>query len=280
VSTQTAATPDEFTLDTSQTARIPFSRLVAVEWRKMHDTRGGFWLLLITGALILLAMGLTLLVMGLEDISASAWDLTANVMIIPVSLLVPVFSVLIVTSEWGQRSALVTFALEPHRMRVLLAKLVTVSLLGLATIAVAVAVAMVTAAVGAAMTGNEMVWGFETRPFLVLVLQQVCYFLMGFGFGMFILSTPGAITTYYLVALLLPVMVYSILFFTFGWAQDLIPWIDMGYATTPIIVGTDPVGEPVDVAALDYLRFGFTAVLWVVIPLVAGFWRVLRAEVK
>ena len=40
------ATSAPMTLDVSQTARVPFSRLVSVELRKMFDTRAGQWLLI------------------------------------------------------------------------------------------------------------------------------------------------------------------------------------------------------------------------------------------
>ena len=55
------------TLDISQTARVPFSRLVRVEWRKMLDTRGGFWLMVATGILLMITVGLVLLVVALTD---------------------------------------------------------------------------------------------------------------------------------------------------------------------------------------------------------------------
>jgi ABC-2 type transport system permease protein len=41
---------------------------------------------------------------------------------IPVGVLLPVLGVLLVTSEWSQRTAMTTFALVPRRFRVLTAK--------------------------------------------------------------------------------------------------------------------------------------------------------------
>src|SRR5690606_4405909 len=101
------------TIDMSSPA-IPFGREVRVEVRKMFDTRGGLWLFILTGGF-------------------------AEVMAIPVSLLVPVFAILIVSSEWSQRTHLTTFTLQPNRMRVMAAKFVAVTILALATIVVAVA---------------------------------------------------------------------------------------------------------------------------------------------
>ena len=54
----------------------------------------------------------------------------------PQSFLLPVLGILLVTSEWGQRTTLTTFALEPHRGRVIAAKVVAALLFGLAAIVV------------------------------------------------------------------------------------------------------------------------------------------------
>src|SRR5207344_2799662 len=39
------------------------------------------------------------------------------------SVLLPVLGIMLVTSEWSQRTAMTTFALEPRRMRIVLAKM-------------------------------------------------------------------------------------------------------------------------------------------------------------
>ena len=42
-------------------------------------------------------------------------------------ILLPVLGILLVTSEWSQRTAMVTFTLEPSRSRVIAAKFVVAS---------------------------------------------------------------------------------------------------------------------------------------------------------
>lgn len=268
-------------IDVTGTPRTPFGRLVKVELRKMVDTRGGFWLLAITGLLLFLVMGAILAIGAFTD---SDLDLTASTMsqifTIPVSLLVPVFGVLVVTSEWSQRTAMVTFALEPHRIRVILAKLLAVTLLALATIVLAVAAGALTNVLLAAIDGTQAVWDLKLSTLFWVTLVQVAYFGMGFALGALLRSTAGAVAVYYVVALLLPALVWPALYFIFGWAQDILPWVDINMAATPIIAGTDFAGEEVSVGAIDYLRVAATITLWAVLPLVLGIGRLLRAEVK
>jgi ABC-2 type transport system permease protein len=261
------------TINVSRTARVPFGRLVSVEWRKMLDTRGGFWLLTITGLLLLITIGLTLLVVSLEDAQISANDLS-QILTIPLSLLLPVFPILVVTSEWSQRTGLVTFALEPNRLRVLAAKAAAVTLFAIVTIVVAIVLGALTNLAAAALTGNDVQWNLEAGTLVWLVLSQLLYFFMAFGLAMVLLSTPGAIAIFYVVAIMLPFMVYSVLYVIFDWAQDIIPWVDLSFATTPFL---DP---SVDAGGLDVARLLVACTIWIVIPFAVGARRILRSEPK
>lgn len=269
-----SATATQPTLDISGTPRTPFGRLVKVELRKMLDTRGGFWMMLITGLLLLITVGLVLLVIALEDdagIGASAW---AQILTLPLSILLPVFAIQTVTSEWSQRTGLVTFTLEPHRGRVILAKLTTVVILALATIMVAIVLGVIGNIVGAAIAGGGADWSITARDLITTILLQLLYFLMAVALATLILNTPGAIAVFYVVALLLPLMVYSILYAIFGWAQSLIPWIDLQYAATPFLDPDSSVG------GLDVARMATATCLWIVLPLVLGMRRIFRSEPK
>jgi len=275
----TTSTTPPVTLDVSGTPRTPFLRLVQVEWRKMVDTRSGFWLLAITAGLLALAVALVVLVVGLNDFRVDARGIS-QIMTIPVSLLLPVFAILTITSEWSQRTALTSFTLEPHRSRVVLAKLAAVATFAFGTIAVAVLMGALTNVLCAAVTGNPVEWNLEASELFWLVVQQMLFFAMGFGFGMLLLNTPGAIAIYYVVALLLPFMVWGALYAIFDWAQDVLPWVDLGFAITPLSTGADPLGRPIEVEAIHYAQTAFTALVWVGVPVALGMWRILRAEVK
>jgi hypothetical protein len=262
------------TLDVSDTEPVPFGRLVVVELRKMRDTRAGTWLQALTGFLLVLAAVITLLVTTLDEVAISA-GIVVQVMTVPVSLLMPVLAITCVTSEWSQRTGLVTFALVPGRMQVLLAKLVTVLLLAVATIVVAVVMGVATLAIRGVLGDSPVDWSIDGSALAWTMAVQVLYFLMAFGLGLVVLSTPAAIAIFYVVAMLLPIMVYGPLFFAFSWGQDVIPWIDLGFATTPL---TDPAGG-FEVTGTTYAQTAFTTLLWVVAPLVGGFARVARAEI-
>jgi len=274
----TAGTPG-VTLDLSKSGPTPFGRLVAVEWRKMIDTRSGIWLLSITGGLLALVMVIIVLVVGLNDFQVDAAGLSQG-FTLPISLLLPVFGILIVTSEWSQRTALASFTLEPHRARVLGAKLVAVSALAVATILVALVLGALTNVLCAAVTGNPLEWNLDASELVWTIISQLAFFLMGYALACLLLNTPGAIAVYYVIALLLPIMLWSTLYAIFDWAKDVLPWIDINTALTPLMTGSDLVGEPVDVDVVNYLQAGWTVVLWVGLPVALGLWRILRAEVK
>ncbi|WP_203336031.1 ABC transporter permease [Nocardioides limicola] len=265
------------TLDLSGTPRTPFLRLVRVEWRKMLDTRAGFWLLAITGLMLLLTISLTLLVVTLTDSTVTASGLS-EILMLPVSVLIPVFAVLTVTNEWGQRTHMVTFALEPRRLRVIAAKLSAVSGLAVLTIVVAIVLGALGNLMYGVLTGNEVVWDLEASTLAWAVTVQILFFLMGFGLATLLLNTPGAIALFYLFGFILPFMVYAPLLAFFDWARAVLPWVDMNLAGAPLMAGVDLTGRIVEVGLIDYARFGSAVLIWVVIPVTLGSLRVLRAE--
>ncbi|TIC81577.1 hypothetical protein [Nocardioides sp. GY 10127] len=265
------------TIDVSATSRVPFGRLVSVEWRKMTDTRAGFWLMLVTGLLLLAAIGITELVVQLNDL-AIGFNGWVQVMVTPLTLLLPVFPIIAVTSEWGQRTGLVTFTLEPHRLRVVLAKLVAVVIFAVAIIAVSMGLAVLANVVNASFSGYDTLWNLEAHQLVWIIVQLLAYFLMAFGLALVTLSSPGGIAFFYVVALLLPVVVYSILMALLSWAPDVIPYFDMNYSMTPYQAATgDPTLLVLDKNPVAVVT---SVLLWVVAPFVLGLRRVLRSEPK
>ena len=92
---------------------ISFPRLTFVELRKMVDTRAGFWLQLTT-AVFTLAIVILFCIFGeTEDLIFR--DMFA-LAILPASILLPIIGILLVSSEWSQRTALITFTLVPQRL--------------------------------------------------------------------------------------------------------------------------------------------------------------------
>lgn len=108
--------------------------LPRVELRKQVDTRAGRGLLIAIGVLTALALGLFMWVARNDGAPLSA---ALAVTTTPQGLLLPVLGIITACNEWSQRTALIPFTQEPRRLRVVLAKLLSVAALG--TIAVALA---------------------------------------------------------------------------------------------------------------------------------------------
>lgn len=261
-------------------ARTPFGRLAAVELRKMIDTRGGRWLIIVTAGLIALAMGLTLLITGLVDDATVTASGFAEIMMIPLSLLLPVFAILTVTSEWSQRTNLVTFTLEPHRGRVLAAKFVAVLALALSTILLAIVFGAIGNLLYGVITGNEVQWNLDISVLLWNIGLQLVFFSIAFAFGLVFLNTPAAVALFYVIIVFLPFMVYSTLMAIFEWARSFFPWIDVNLASTAFLSDVDWMGDPIEVSGENYAQLAVATTIWLVIPLIVGVSRALKAEVK
>ncbi|MFI5624279.1 hypothetical protein ACIA03_12510 [Nocardioides sp. NPDC051685] len=259
--------------------KVPFGRLVLVEWRKMTDTRAGRTLLIISAGLLLLAMGIVVLVAALNDNFSVDLALWSQILVFPISLLTPVLAILIVTQEWGQRTHMVTFTLEPSRMRVIVAKLVAVVALVLALMAVAVLCGVIGNVLAAAFGGYDASWSLDGTMFGWTVVSQLLYFVMAFGLAMCLLSTPFSIVVVYTVQLILPIVVWTPLMAFFGWARDLIPFIDIGIATSPFMAQSI-TGQSTSLETSDYLALVTSILLWVVAPVVLGSMRVIKSELK
>jgi ABC-2 type transport system permease protein len=253
------ATPS---LDFSGTRPIPLSRLVKVELRKMVDTRAGMWLLIGIGAV-------TAAVLVLFFIFADQKDRTFVNFIgatgAPQGLLLPVLGILLITQEWGQRTALVTFSLSPHRGRVLLAKVLAAILLGLAAIVVAIVLAALFTAVG----GSDDAWkNIGVDDMLKLALLQTTGVLQGLAFGALFLNSAAAIV----VAFVLPIA-WSIVNDLITGLDKARPWIDLNVAQGPLADGSHMSGE-------SWAQLAVAMLIWVALPAAVGFTRVLRSEVK
>src|SRR5690242_4068303 len=132
--------------------RPGLDRLTAVELRKMTDTRAGLWLQIAVGLLTLAAVVVVVIVGNDHD---RTFHQLLNVAIQPATLLLPVVGILLVTSEWTQRTALITFALVPRRGRVVTAKLLAAILLGLVVFALCVAFTLLATLAAGSSAGDR-----------------------------------------------------------------------------------------------------------------------------
>ena len=258
----TAVTEERPTLDLSHTPKVPLVRLVQVELRKMADTRAGMWLLI---AIAAITAAIIVIFFFAAPESERTFGNFIGVTATPQGFLLPVLGILLVTSEWGQRTALVTFTLTPVRGRVLVAKVIGAVLLGLASILVATAVA----ALATVVAGTSDPWqGIGWDSFGKFSLLQTIAILQGLAFGLLILNSAAAIVTFFLVP-----TAFTILASIWTRMAEIQPWVDLGFSQGPLFSGENITGEQ-----WQQLASGFA--IWVVLPFVLGTWRVLRSEVK
>ncbi len=261
-------------LDVSGTPPIPFGTLVGVEFRKARDTRAGFWLLLAIGSLVAVAEVVFLLVAITQgDDTGISWATFAAVAAYITSFLLPVLGIMLVTTEWTQRSAMVTFALEARRSRVVLAKLLVGLLLTVATIVFAMLVGALCNAVYAASGGTTTWVDDDFRNGLVgFAITQAIAMVLGFSFAALLLNTAAAIVVYYAFSLVLPGLL-ALAGHYIGWFADLAPWLDFSQAQAPLRQVGAMTGE-------EWAHLVVSGLLWLGIPLALGLRRILRAEVK
>ena len=90
---------------------IPFTRIMGVELTKIFNTRSGFWL---TAGIGIAAVVATAAVIIFAPGDEQTYDSFGAAIGMPMVILLPIMAILLVTSEWSQRSGLTTFTLVPQ----------------------------------------------------------------------------------------------------------------------------------------------------------------------
>jgi len=241
-------------------ARPGLGRLVAVELRKMVNTRAGFWLQIAMVALTVVVVVVRLLI---GDAANHTFQSVLNVGLQPTAVLLPVLGILLVTSEWSQRTGLITFALVPVRSRVLGAKLIASLLCAAAMLAMSVVV--VAAGVLVSSPGVEGTWSDAAPLIGQSAVNLTAGMVVGVALGAILLApTPAivllfALPTSWMAVLSLPVF------------SDVAPWVDYARALGQM---TEKV-----ISATQWAHAGTTLVIWMVLPLLIGAWRITRREI-
>lgn len=261
MSTATTPVSGPGMIDVSESRNPGFGRLVGVEMRKMADTRAGMWLLIVIGA-ITVVVNTAMLIWGPDDLRFIDFMSFAGM---PQGVLLPVLAVLLVTQEWGQRTALTTFTMVPHRARVLWAKLAATIGFVMAGLVVAVAIALVLTPLSGAPDPWE---GFSGPVLARVVLAFVIGAVWGFAFGAALLNSAFAIVSYFAVP-----MVISIVTSIWTSAQEKLLWFDLGTSSAMLYDTGDLTGE-------EWAQIGTGCLIWIVVPLVVGFWRITKSEIK
>lgn len=252
---------------------VPLWREITVEMRKAVGTRGPWLLLGLLGLIWLVIAGVLL---GGESPSfAGGMDGFSSM----TRIFVAILAILLVTSEWGQRSVVTAFTLEPRRERVIAAKLAAV-LLGVAGL---FAAALVLAAVITAVCGGSFDGAAESLK--SNGIRALFDILMAFAMGLAILNTAGAIVAY----LALPDVVVPALLFLASFSTGGIGGDGDGLESTTLFATVGPWVYPQEAfssiqgtgaGALGWAHVLVCAVIWIGIPGLLGVYRVMTSEVK
>jgi ABC-2 type transport system permease protein len=238
---------------------IPFGRLVRVEWGKATDTRAARWLLIAVAATTVGLMLAPLLSPSSIDQSYTSYLGFAAVAL---SILLPVVSILTLTSEWSQRTALATFTQEPRRLRIVAAK-VTVSLMLGAGAAVFGGLVTAVGLSVAAASGRALDANLNAGLLVAFLLYVVLNVMTGVALGALVHNSAAAIVASF---------VLPIGFALLGRASHLVAeWLD--YSTTfGWLLGGEWSGHTPQIVV--------SVILWVAIPLAAGLLRTVRREIS
>jgi ABC-2 type transport system permease protein len=244
------------------TERTSFPVLTRVEIRKAVDTRAGLWLLIcvaataVTGATLKAALG-----------SSAHHNFTdvSNVVQSFTSLLLPIVGILLITSEWSQRTALQTFTLVPQRWRIVRAKLAAGILIGLTASVVSLVIAALATAAASHPAGVSA-WQSSLDVIGVGLLYQSLSLLGGMAFGILILNSPVAIV----LSFALPI-VWSILTASISGLNGVANWLNTSNTTGNLLSN--------DMTARHWAELLVSMLVWIGVPLVLGVLRLRRKEI-
>ncbi|WP_231872804.1 ABC transporter permease [Microbacterium oleivorans] len=238
-----------------------FGRSLRSELRNVRTTRGTRWALGLTAALwVVVGAGVAAiaLLVDAESVSISGALLGMGA---AVTVFVPILAIFIMAADWQSRDVLTTFALEPRRHIVFLAKALTALIVCTVLVAVAAVLAVVFTAGLALAAGATIVWNADAESIAVLLWSAGVGTVSGIAYG--------AATQRVAIAI-----VFSLVQ---GFVIDpllmLVPHgIGSWFRLTAITEAGSGTGE---------LGPALTAgLLWLVVPLAIGFARNQRADVQ
>jgi ABC-type transport system involved in multi-copper enzyme maturation permease subunit len=239
---------------------IPFGNLFRAEWRKTLSTRAARWLLAGTCALAVAAEAVP--VIFTHDVTQNrASFLTWSAL--GMSRLLPIVLMLAMTSEWSQRTALITFTLEPRRGRVLAAKIAAGGVLAVACAVFAFAVATV-AVLGAHAAGHHVAAAWDWPELAGFALFMMATSAIGVAFGAALHNSAAAIVTYFALGALISLLTIPALAKAGNWVNttQVFGWMLTGQWS----------GHGAEMAAC--------VALWILLPLAAGTIRTIRRDIS
>jgi hypothetical protein len=259
----TVLTKPEPDLDAPRTRQdepgIPFSRLLRVEWGKATDTRAARWLIL---TVALTTTGLMLIPLLAKNSTDQTQTSYLSFAALALTMLLPVVSILTLTSEWSQRTVLATFTQEPRRARVIKAKVcvsLVLAVLGSAFAGIVVAAAVLLAELSGRDIGSDMSTS-KVIGFALFVLLNV---LIGVAFGALLHNTAAAIVLFFALPAAFTAASTAL--------KSIGQWVDPS-RTFGWVLQADWSGH------LPQILTATT--IWLIAPLAAGLIRTIRREIK
>ena len=242
--------------------RPGLARMTVVELRKMTDTRAGFWLIASVALLTVVLMGVMIFVAPDRD---HTFREILSAAVAPASVLLPIVGILLVSSEWSQRTAVITFTLVPQRTRVLAAKVLAGIAVALAALLVGIVAAAITTAIAAPPPAGDR-WDMPGWMLVQTAVSLVTGMISGVAFGALFLASAPAIVLYFVLPLAwgiigsLPAL------------EGAARWLDSGRTMSGLTEES--------FSGTEWARAATTLAVWMLLPLLVGWWRILRDEVS
>lgn len=245
-----------------------FGRLVRTELRKMTDTLSGRALVGVTAlaSIIILTVMVTMSAFG--DYTFSFGSLVDSAQI-SLMFLLPSIVILLVTSEWTQRSTMTTFTLVPNRGRVLAAKFAAAMTATLTLILGTLAMSAIATLVSSVVTDIPLTWNTDLQEIIMISLPVVWVALMAFAFAVVALNSAAGLVGYYLAAFALPMAMMPL--YAVDGLSKVIPWIDPAAVMNLAYAPSD---------GSNWAHLAVSALIWIVVPMSIGVRRVLTDEIK
>lgn len=250
--------------------RTPFGTQVRVEIRKLVNTRAGKWLLAgiiaVTAAITIGAGVFANRTVTAESGDAFNFDDIVVLATGFLAFLLPIVGILAVTSEWSQRTGLVTFTLEPKRTRIGAAKLAASLLLAAGVLAGTFATAALATAIRTQTATVSPEWGLSAAQWAGIVIGQFALVCLGVALGLCIQNTPFTIVAYLLVPIALGLLTVVPV------VKHVVEWINYSVITDNLAGG--------DSSDNGWAKLAVVIGVWVFIPVIIGLVRLNRSEIK
>lgn len=236
------------------------ARLTMLQLRTTWSTRSGRWV-------YVLAFALAALVAVLMNRFGSASDHTFVSTLqgawFPLGVLLPVAGIMLFSSEWSARTTMSTFALNPRRGRIVLAKVLAAAVIALVAFVVSALIAVLGVAIGGASGGGT--WTLPGILLAQMALSSLVMMTSGAALGAALLNTPSAIVAWFA----LPTAVSALSMWSL--VEPAIRWVDQVTTLAPL------VETKLDADMWAHAASG--TALWVLLPLAIGTWRILRRDI-